>query len=102
MLRDLLARAYEYANLTPGERAFLRTAEYLLASAILAGVVAALQFLTTQDVSKVNWSAVLGAFVSAGVIALYAGVSKYLKAFTDPALPPPPPSDATTSGNSGA
>jgi hypothetical protein len=72
----------------------LRTAEYLLASAILAGVLAALQFLATEDLARVNWSAVLSAFVSAALLSLYAGISKYLKSFGDPPLPSSPESGA--------
>src|SRR5690242_6650106 len=84
---SLLARAHFYQNLTPGERALLRALEYLLVSAIVAGLVAVGPLIATQNVASVNWNAVLSAFATAAVMALYAAVSKYFKAFGDPPLP---------------
>ena len=84
---SLLRRAHFYADLTPGERALLRTLEYLLVSAIVAGLVAVGPLISTQNVASINWTAVLSAFATAAVMALYAGVSKYFKAFGDPPLP---------------
>ena len=97
---NLLARAHFYENLSPGERALLRTLEYLLVSAIVAGLVAVGPLLATQNIASINWTAVLITFATAAVMALYAGVSKYFKAFGDPSLPVPPsePGGQTGSG----
>ena len=84
---SLLARAHLFQKLTPGERALLRALEYLLVSAIVAGLVAVGPLISTQNVASINWTAVLSAFATAAVMALYAGVSKYFKAFGDPPLP---------------
>lgn len=96
---NLLERARFYQNLTPGERALLRALEYLLVSAIVAGLVAVGPLVTTQNIASVNWNAVLSAFATAAVVALYAGVSKYFKAFGDPPLPTEP---QEPSGETGA
>lgn len=82
---NLLQRAHLYANLTPGERALLRFGETLLVGAVLAGLQAVLKVLATQTV---DWQSVLHTFLAAFVVALYIGVSKYLKAHGDPLLPP--------------
>lgn len=81
---NLLQRAWMYANLTPGERAILRFAETLLVGAVLAGVQAIFPLLSSQSLAAINWSSVLHTFVATFVVALYLGVSKYLKAHGDP------------------
>ena len=92
---SLLQRARLQMNLTPGERALLKIVEGLAVSAVIAGLVAAFPLLSTQNVSAINWTAVLSAFVVAGGKTLYDGVSKYFKSFGDPPLPPAPPTGDT-------
>ena len=101
---DLLQRAREYANLTPGERALLKVVEGLIFSAIIAGIVAALPAVSTQSLASINWMAVLTVFVSAGGKTLYDGVSKYFKAFGDPppVQPAAPVAAPPTSVDTGA
>src|SRR5690349_7034749 len=98
---SLLERAHLQMNLTPGERALLKIVEGLIVSAVIAGLVAAFPLVATQNVSAINWTAVLSAFVVAGGKTLYDGVSKYFKAFGDGPLPAPAPStppDGVTGG----
>lgn len=87
-MRNLLNRARNFVNLSPGERAILRFAEVLIAGAILAGVQAVLPLLANQNLGAINWQSVLHTFLAAFLLALYLGVSKYLKSFGDPPLPP--------------
>jgi hypothetical protein len=87
---SLLQRAHLYTNLTPGERALLKIVEGLIVSAIIAGIVAALPAVSTQNLSAINWMAVGSVFAAAAGKTLYDGVSKYFKSFGDPPLPPAP------------
>jgi hypothetical protein len=91
----LLQRARLYANLTPGERALLKIVEGLIVSAAIAGIVAALPAVSTQNLAAINWMAVGSVFVAAAGKTLYDGVAKYFKAFGDPPLPPAPPTGDT-------
>ncbi len=84
---NLLAKAHLYANLTPGERALLKIIEGLAVSAIIAGLVAVLPAVSTQNVAAINWMAVASVFAAAVGKTLYDGVSKYFKSFGDPPLP---------------
>lgn len=83
----LLQQARFYANLTPGERALLRFGETLLIGAVLAGVQAALKVLAKGNLNAIDWQGILHTFLAAALMALYLGVSKYLKAHGDPPLP---------------
>lgn len=86
----LLQKAYFYENLAPWERAVLRCIETLLIGAVIAGLAAAMPLLASGDASQINWALVGQAALTAALMALYQGVSKYLKAFGDPPLPVQP------------
>ena len=92
---SLLQRAHLYANLTPGERALLKVIEGLVVSAAIAGLVAVLPVVSTQNVASINWMAVFSVFAAAAGKTLYDGVSKYWKSFGDPPLPNQPVSTDT-------
>lgn len=86
-MATILRKARDYANLAPWERALLRIIETLLIGAVIAGLVAALPLLSSGDPAHINWTLVGQTALTAALMALYQGVSKYLKSFGDPPLP---------------
>jgi hypothetical protein len=86
---NLLAKASQQVNLSPGERAILRFIETLVVGAALSGLQAVYPLLSSANlnVGAVDWQSVLHTFIAAVLMALYLGVSKYFKAFGDAPLP---------------
>jgi hypothetical protein len=87
---SIFMRSRLYANLTPGERAFLRFLAVLAGGAFLAGVQAAAPLLTTLDPTAVPWASVGHTFLAAFALAVWLGIGKYRAAQGDPPLPEPP------------
>ena len=87
---SIFTRSRLYANLTPGERAFLRFFAVLAGGAFLAGVQAAAPLLTTLDPTSVPWASVGHTFLAAALLAVWLGIGKYRAAQGDPPLPEPP------------
>jgi hypothetical protein len=87
---SIFMRSRLYANLTPGERAFLRFVAVLAGGAFLAGVQAAAPLLTTLDPTSVPWASVGHTFLAAFALAVWLGIGKYRAAQGDPPLPEPP------------
>lgn len=81
---NILSRAWQGLNLTPGERAFLKLLEGWIFTAVGTGVAIAYQMLATgnQDFQKIT----LVAGGAAGLTVLNA-LKKYLAAQTDLPLP---------------
>ena len=90
-LFTMFSRSAMYANLTPGERAFLRFLSVLLGGAFLAGVQAVSPMLTTLDPTAVPWASVGHTFLAAFALAVWLGIGKYRSAQGDPPLPVAPP-----------
>ena len=88
----IFTRSRLYANLTPGERAFLRFLAVLAGGAFLAGVQAAAPLLTTLDPTAVPWASVGHTFLAASLLAVWLGIGKYRAAQGDPPLPTLAPS----------
>jgi hypothetical protein len=84
---SIFTRSRLYANLTPGERAFLRFVAVLAGGAFLAGVQAAAPLLTTLDPTAVPWASVGHTFLAAFALAVWLGIGKYRAAQGDPPLP---------------
>ena len=84
---SIFTRSRLYANLTPGERAFLRFVAVLAGGAFLAGVQAAAPLLTTLDPTSVPWASVGHTFLAAALLAVWLGIGKYRAAQGDPPLP---------------
>lgn len=99
---SIFTRSRLYANLTPGERAFLRFLAVLAGGAFLAGVQAAAPLLTTLDPASVPWASVGHTFLAAALLAVWLGIGKYRAAQGDPPLPtqPAPVPDAAPSAPS--
>lgn len=96
---SIFTRSRLYANLTPGERAFLRFVAVLAGGAFLAGVQAAAPLLTTLDPTSVPWASVGHTFLASALLAVWLGIGKYRAAQGDPPLPtqPAPVPDAAPS-----
>ena len=88
---SVFSRSALYANLTPGERAFLRFLSVLLGGAFLAGVQAVAPMLSTMDPTTVPWTSVAHTFLAAFALAVWLGIGKYRSAQGDPPLPSPTP-----------
>lgn len=88
---SVFSRSRLYANLTPGERAFLRFVAVLAGGAFLSGVQAAAPLLTTLDPTQVPWASVGHTFLAAFALAVWLGIGKYRSAQGDPPLPTPAP-----------
>lgn len=90
--RSIFSRASVYANLSPAERALLRFLGVLLTGALLAGAQAVMPLLASANplnLSSVPWASVIHTFLTAAVIAVASGISKYHAAQGDPPLPAP-------------
>ena len=87
---SIFTRSRLYANLTPGERAFLRFVAVLAGGAFLSGVQAAAPLLTTLDPASVPWASVGHTFLAAALLAVWLGIGKYRAAQGDPPLPTSP------------
>lgn len=86
----MFTRSRLYANLTPGERAFLRFLAVLLAGAFLSGVQAVIPLLNAAnplDPSSVPWASVGHTFLATFALAVWLGIGKYRSAQGDPPLP---------------
>ncbi len=78
---NLLQKAQAGLNLTPGERAILKTLQSLFITALIAGLIAAAQYLTAPG--EVNWTAVGYAVVIAIIFSFAHGLAKYVTASGD-------------------
>ena len=88
----MFTRSRLYANLTPGERAFLRFCAVLLGGAFLAGVQAVIPLLNAAsplDPASVPWAAIGHTFLTTFALAVWLGIGKYRSAQGDPPLPTP-------------
>ncbi len=83
----MFARAAANANLTPMERAVLRFLSVMVYGALLSAAQAALPLLNQPDLTVVPWGSVLHTFLSAFLLAMGLGVTKYASAQADPPLP---------------
>ena len=88
---SIFTRSRLYANLSPGERAFLRFCAVLAGGALLSGVQAAAPLLSTMDPGRVPWASVGHTFLAAFALAVWLGIGKYRSAQGDPPLPTPSP-----------
>lgn len=88
MGKSMFARASAGLNLTPGERAALKAVQGIIVSALVAGAVAVLPYLTG---ATVDWATVLHVFAAAVVASLALAVNKYWTAQGDPPLAVVPP-----------
>lgn len=87
---SIFSRASIYANLSPAERAFLRFLGLLALGALIAGAQAVMPLLASANplnLAAVPWAAVAHTFLTAAVIAVGSGISKYHQAQGDPPLP---------------
>lgn len=83
-LKTLRQRATSYQNLTPAERALLKSWQTLLIAAGASAGLALLEYVRTGG--KMDWQSVAIAFGTGFVIALAHGALKLLSAADDPQL----------------
>lgn len=82
---NLLQRAFNGANLTPGERAFLKVLQSLALGGLVTGLLAVSDLLTTES-GVVDLQKLLGVAVVAVVLSVAHGLAKYASAQGDTPL----------------
>ncbi|HEY7093180.1 MAG TPA: hypothetical protein VH393_08380 [Ktedonobacterales bacterium] len=81
--RDLFVRAAQRQTLTPAERALLRLAEGLAATALVAALPIVAQALSD---GTLDWGNVARTALAAAAVAVLLALVKYARAFGDPPL----------------
>ena len=81
--RNLFARAAQRQTLTPAERALLRLAEGLTATALVAALPIVAQALSD---GTLDWGNVARTALAAAAVAVLLALGKYARAFGDPPL----------------
>ena len=83
MTRNLFARAAQRQTLTPAERALLRLAEGLAATALVAALPIVAQALSD---GTMDWGNVVRTALAAAAVAVLLALVKYARAFGDPPM----------------
>ncbi|HZC07765.1 MAG TPA: hypothetical protein VE338_19160 [Ktedonobacterales bacterium] len=86
----MFTRSALYANLTPGERAFLRFLGVLFSGSFLSAAQAVIPLLNAAnplDPASVPWASVGHTFLATFALAVWLGIGKYRSAQGDPPLP---------------
>jgi hypothetical protein len=81
--KNLFARAAQRESLTPAERALLRLAEGLAATALVAALPIVAQALSD---GALDWGSVARTALAASAVAVLLALVKYARAFGDPPL----------------
>lgn len=81
---NVLTRLRAGQYLSPAERTVVKLGEGLLASGVIAGLSAAVQYVTTLLTGgSFSWSAVLAVFVSGALVGMLLASLKYVTAHKD-------------------